>query len=120
MRKVIPFFLTFIAANSWAVDFRLNEKPPVDRYYNENYQGIDKIHESKRFIFDPNKEIPDEDLSYAGLLARKQDKSRKQEEWNNWYKEKCESGVFKTGCSGQPTFLYGAEKMKEILEQSSK
>ncbi|MCW2254002.1 hypothetical protein M2263_000093 [Providencia alcalifaciens] len=78
MRKAIPFFLIFIATHSWAVDFGFNEKSPVDRHYNENYQGVDKTKEGQRFIFDPNKKIPEEERRYEALLAEK-----RQDEKNN-------------------------------------
>lgn len=117
MRKTILFFLIFIVVNSWAADFRLNEKSPVDRNYVENYQGIDKAKESQRFVFDPNKKIPEEERRYEALLSEKRQDEKKQQEWNNWKKVKCDEGIIDFGCPGKPSFLYDTKKMQKMLEQ---
>lgn len=120
MRKAIPFFLIFIAANSGAADFGFSEKSPADRHYAENYQGIDKAKESQRFVFDPNKKIPEAERRYEELLAQKWQEEKKQQEWNNWNKDKCDKGFIDFGCPGKPSFLYDPKKMQEMLEQVNK
>lgn len=54
---IFLFFLSF-SSFGFAIDLSFKEKSPIDRLYDENYQGIKKLQTEQKFKFDPKKKLP--------------------------------------------------------------
>ncbi|SPY68999.1 Uncharacterised protein [Providencia alcalifaciens] len=70
-KVIVVFFLIFSAHLGFATDLSFKEKSPIDRLYNESYQGIEQLREEQKFKFDPKLKIAQKDRSYQSLLEQR-------------------------------------------------
>ncbi len=116
LKNLLIFSLFIMSPQAIATDYTFTEKAPADRVYDEDYQGIDAIKQQQRFMFDPNKKVAEEELSYEDLLTQKQ----QNDAWDSWGNDVCHRSFTTMGCTSEPAWLHDPQQLKHMIEQAGK
>nr|WP_282550412.1 hypothetical protein [Providencia heimbachae] len=109
---IFLFFLSF-SSFGFAIDLSFKEKSPIDRLYDENYQGIKKLQTEQKFKFDPKKKIAEKDRSYQDLLAQ-----RDADEKSIFNQIRpCDINPTGAGCPNSTAWMNDPKKLQSMLQQ---
>ncbi|HHR5899757.1 TPA: hypothetical protein ACS7XC_000624 [Providencia alcalifaciens] len=115
-KVIVVFFLIFSAHLGFATDLSFKEKSPIDRLYNESYQGIEQLREEQKFKFDPKLKIAQKDRSYQSLLEQRDEDEKSILN----HIRPCDINPSAAGCPGHLSWMDNPREFQSMLEQKYK
>lgn len=115
-KVIVVFFLIFSAHLGFATDLSFKEKSPIDRLYNESYQGIEQLREEQKFKFDPKLKIAQKDRSYQSLLEQRDEDEKSILN----HIRPCDINPSAVGCPGHLSWMDNPREFQSMLEQKYK
>lgn len=115
-KVIVVFFLIFSAHLGFATDLSFKEKSPIDRLYNESYQGIEQLREGQKFKFDPKLKIAQKDRSYQSLLEQRDEDEKSILN----HIRPCDINPSAVGCPGHLSWMDNPREFQSMLEQKYK
>ncbi|WP_433587653.1 hypothetical protein [Providencia alcalifaciens] len=115
-KVIVVFFLIFSAHLGFATDLSFKEKSPIDRLYNESYQGIEQLREEQKFKFDPKLKIAQKDRSYQSLLEQRDENEKSILN----HIRPCDINPSAVGCPGHLSWMDNPREFQSMLEQKYK
>ncbi|HHR6036096.1 TPA: hypothetical protein ACS70C_000432 [Providencia alcalifaciens] len=115
-KVIVVFFLIFSAHLGFATDLSFKEKSPIDRLYNESYQGIEQLWEEQKFKFDPKLKIAQKDRSYQSLLEQRDEDEKSILN----HIRPCDINPSAAGCPGHLSWMDNPREFQSMLEQKYK
>lgn len=115
-KVIVVFFLIFSAHLGFATELSFKEKSPIDRLYNESYQGIEQLREEQKFKFDPKLKIAQKDRSYQSLLEQRDEDEKSILN----HIRPCDINPSAVGCPGHLSWMDNPREFQSMLEQKYK
>ncbi|MTC36752.1 hypothetical protein GKR67_19475 [Providencia alcalifaciens] len=115
-KVIVVFFLIFSAHLGFATDLSFKENSPIDRLYNESYQGIEQLREEQKFKFDPKLKIAQKDRSYQSLLEQRDEDEKSILN----HIRPCDINPSAVGCPGHLSWMDNPREFQSMLEQKYK